>query len=276
MKSQWNCHLQNVGEWHGSFTQLSPSGEAIADQASVLTLEGSADPPQACLTLKRTGSQDLVLNYSTLNRSILFFESGAFSQGSLQFARTAEFGAEFGLIDGLDGHIGDRRLRIVQMFGDNSHLRQITLIREQRAGTQAPERPPLQVEDLLGAWQGEAVTLYPDWRNPDCYATTLTVERQGQTLTQHLTFGPEGASQEIASTATIQGSCLRFQQGVQPIQVLLLPDGASINCPTQIQSGHPFFLEIGWLLRPGLRQRLIRSYNAKGEWISLTLVTEHK
>jgi Domain of unknown function (DUF3598) len=276
MKSQWNCHLQNVGEWHGSFTQLTPSGEEIADQPSVLTLEGSSEPPQACLTLKRTGSQDLVLNYATLNRSILFFESGAFSQGSLQFARTAEFGAEFGLIDGLDGSIGDRRLRVVQMFGYDSHLRQITLIREQRAGTQAAERPPLQVEDLLGTWQGKAVTLYPDWRNPDHYATTLTVERQGQTLTQQLTFGPEGAGQAIASTATIQGSCLQFQQGVQPIQVLLLPDGASINCPTQIQPGHPFFLEIGWLLRPGLRQRLIRSYDAKGEWISLTLVTEHK
>jgi Domain of unknown function (DUF3598) len=276
MKSQWDCHLQNVGEWRGSFTQLAPDGAEIADQPSVLTLEGTLAPPQACLTLKRVGAQDLVLNYSTLNRSILFFETGAFSQGSLQFARTAEFGAEFGLIDGLDGMPGDRRLRVVQLFDRDSQLRQLTLIREQRAGTQAPERPPLRVEDLLGTWQGEAVTMYPDWRNPDRYATMLRVQRQDQILMQQLTFGPEGAGQAIASTATIQGSCLQFQQGAQPMQVLLLPDGASVNYPTQIQPGQPFFLEIGWLLQPGLRQRLIRSYNAKGEWVSLTLVTEHQ
>jgi hypothetical protein len=282
MKSQWDCHLQNVGEWHGSFTQLAPNGAVVDDRASVLTLTGDLEPQQACLTLKRTGSSDLVLNYSTLNRSILFFEQGAFSQGSLQFARTAEFGAEFGLIDAIASSAeapfspGNRRLRLVLMFGPDSHLRQITLIREQRAGTSAPERPKLQVDDLVGTWQGTAVTLYPDWRNPEQYPTTLTVTRDGPSLTQSLTFGREDAPHTVTSTAIIGDDCLQFQQGTQPIQVLLLPDGASVNCPTQIQVRQPFFLEVGWLLQPTLRQRLIRSYNAQGEWISLTLVTERR
>ncbi|NEP08577.1 MAG: DUF3598 family protein, partial [Okeania sp. SIO4D6] len=26
----------------------------------------------------------------------------------------------------------------------------------------------------------------------------------------------------------------------------------------------------GWLIKPDLRQRLIRTYNEKGEWVSLT------
>lgn len=55
-----------------------------------------------------------------------------------------------------------------------------------------------------------------------------------------------------------------------------MPDGASSTCPLQIQPGQPFFLEVGWLLEPTLRQRMIRSYNSKDEWVSLTLVTERR
>jgi hypothetical protein len=33
---------------------------------------------------------------------------------------------------------------------------------------------------------------------------------------------------------------------------------------------------VGWLLSPTQRQRLIRSYDQKGEWTGITLVTEEK
>lgn len=67
-----------------------------------------------------------------------------------------------------------------------------------------------------------------------------------------------------------------FTEGSLPVQILLLPDGASCNCPLQIRPENPFVLELGWLLEPTRRQRLIRSYNAKGQWTSLTLVCEQK
>jgi hypothetical protein len=44
----------------------------------------------------------------------------------------------------------------------------------------------------------------------------------------------------------------------------------------QTKPWQSFFLEVGWLITPTQRQRLIRRYNAQGGWESLTLVTETK
>ncbi len=263
-KSQWDCFLENLGEWQGSFTQFSPRGELLSDTPSLLSLEGIDNNQNVRLTLRREGKPDLVSEYSTIGGGLRFFENGAFSQGAMQFAPYTQFGAELALLH------SDRRLRLVQLFDRRSQLEQLTLIREQRVGTSAPERPPLTVEDLIGEWSGEAVTIYPDWRSPDSYLTSLKLHREGHDrLVQTLTIGAE---KPFTSTATIQGSVLWFEG----VQVLLLPDGGSSTCPVKIKLGQPLFLEVGWLLRPDLRQRLIRRYNAKGEWVSLTIVTERK
>ncbi|MBZ8181060.1 DUF3598 family protein [Oscillatoria salina] len=66
------------------------------------------------------------------------------------------------------------------------------------------------------------------------------------------------------------------QKSDLPVQILLLPDAASANCPLEIKRGYPFVLEAGWLVAPNLRYRLVRSYSAKGELLNLTLVQEEK
>lgn len=277
MKSQWDCLLQNLGKWQGSFTRLSPSGAIVGDTATIVSLEGLNNNQTIRQSIQRSSEpgNDTVLEYSSLGRGVLFLETGAFSQGSMQFGPFSEFGAELGLIETNEDNVpGDRRLRLVQLYSRESQLHQLTLIREQRAGSTAKERSPLTVAALLGTWQGEATTVYPDWRNPETYSTTLHVCQDSETrLTQELTMGTQ---QVIRSTAEIDGSILRFNHGTSTIQVLLLPDGASSTCPIQIKAGQPFFLEVGWLLQPDLRQRLIRSYSDRGEWSSLTLVIERK
>jgi hypothetical protein len=268
MKSQWECFLENLGEWHGSFARLSLQGEILENTPSVLKLEQKAER-LAHLSLHRDAPQyqDLELDFSdAFSLGLLFFESGHFCQGSPQLGVQSEFGAEFGFIH------RDHRLRLVQMYGPDRHLRSLTLIREQRAGSGAPERPPLTVEDLIGTWQGEAVTIYPDLRSPTTLATTLRIQREQDRLHQELHF----AGTTIQSSAQIQGSVLLFDQGVMPIQIVLLPDSVSANCPQQVTLGHPFVLETGWLLEPNLRQRLVRSYSDKGEWLNMTLVTEQR
>ncbi len=40
MRSQWDCVLQNLGAWQGSFTRLDPMGETTEDIASLVTLTG--------------------------------------------------------------------------------------------------------------------------------------------------------------------------------------------------------------------------------------------
>ena len=270
MLSQWDCFLKNLGEWHGSFTRMSPLGEEKEDTPSIVTLEGR-DNNQAVHQVVRylphnEPPRDLVLDYKNLNRTILFFENGAFSQGSTQFSPYGQFGGEFGLIE------GDRRLRMVQLY-DGRKFDRLVLIREKSAQSNTSERPPLTVEQLLGEWKGQAVTIYPDFRNPDTYSSHLIVEQKdNHSLETRLSFG----TRTITSSAKIEGSRLLFRQGSLPIQILLLPDGASCNCPEEIKSGQPFSLEMGWLLQPNRRQRVIRSYDDKGAWVSCTLVTEEK
>ncbi len=272
--SQWDCFLKNLGVWQGSFSHFSPQGDLQNDVPSLLTLENIADQisdQTVRLTLQRfatTGEPiaDLVQEYSSLNRSILFFETGAFSQGSIQYGPFSEFGAELAFL------AGDRRLRMVQQFDQAGQFAKLTLIREHRSSVSLSPLPDLTPDQLVGTWQGTAVTIFPDWRPAIRYETQLIVEREGDRLHQQLS----APGLEFASTAQIEGTVLQFQQGKYPIQVVLLPGGASSNTPLVIPRSQPFFLEAGWLIQPDLRQRMIRNYDARGGWYSLTLITERK
>ncbi|WP_016951212.1 DUF3598 family protein [Anabaena sp. PCC 7108] len=268
MTKQWEYLLQNLGEWQGSFTRYSPQGKVLEDIQSVVSLAGLNNNQTIHQIVRRQGQEDLILEYSSVARSTLFFENGAFSQGSMQLAPFSEFGAELGLIH------ENRRLRLVELFDKNGKIASLTLIREHLAGTEAVENPPLQVDDLLGEWQGEAVTIYPDWRASTSYSTTLKLQLDSTgKLIQNTNFG----ERSITSTGTIQDAIILFDQNSQKqVQVLLLPNGASATFPLQAQLRQPLFLEVGWLITPTLRQRLIRNYDDKGAWISLTLITENR
>ncbi|MCU0523943.1 MAG: DUF3598 family protein [Elainella sp. Prado103] len=293
MISQWDCLLKNLGVWQGSFAHFSPLGIQQDEIPSRVTLAGVDDNRTIRQTIQKYSVQgnliyDRVLEYSSLNRSILFCETGAFSQGSLQYGLFAEFGAELGLIE------GQRRFRLVQLFDRQGELSQLTLMREQldlsgdlsgdlpAPATQLSQPDPSSIPTnfsptellsaLVGTWIGEAKTYYPDWREPTSSATHLTVAIEGNQLFQTLQTG----NFSFSSVGQMAGSVIRFDQGNYPIQVVLLPGGGSSNAPISIPRGQAFFLEAGWLMAPDRRQRLIRSYDAKGEWVSLTLVTEKK
>ncbi len=265
----WDNMLKNVGEWEGSFTQFDLQGTELSNTPSHLKLEDLGNH-QAKLTLKRDSPkhpQPLVQNYSSLSLGLLFCNCGAFSQGSMQYAPFSQFGGEF-------GHLwGDRRLRLVQLFNLDSKPETVTLIREVRSGTQAKLQPKLEISDLIGTWQGEATTYYPDWRTPTKFTSTLTMKQtDDRTLEQALQFG----DRTITSLGRIEGSSLFFEQSALKTQVLMLPDKASASFPLEIPKGLPFFIECGWMPEPNIRQRIIRSYDAKGGWVSLTLVVERR
>ncbi|OYD90721.1 hypothetical protein CDG77_16905 [Nostoc sp. 'Peltigera membranacea cyanobiont' 213] len=268
MKSQWECFLQNLGIWEGSFTNFSPQGTLLNDTSSRLSLESLNNNQTVRLTLSRSGKDDVIREFSSVGGGLLFFENGSFSEGLIQLGPFSEFGGELAFVR------ENRRLRLVQLFDKNGHLNGLTLIREHLAGTPAAERPPLEINDLLGEWRGQAVTIYRDLRSPNIYSTTLKIQLDDAgRLIQSTSFG----ERTITSTATIKGSIVLFDQDPEKqVQVLLLPDGASATSPLKVQLRQPLFLEAGWLIQPNLRQRMIRSYNEKGEWVSLTLVTEEK
>lgn len=269
--SQWQRLLKNVGTWQGSFTQISPTGQILTEVPTEVALipqdQGQAMRQEIYRYPPGEPAQTTVLEYRSLSRSTLFFENGAFSQGAVQWGPFSEFGAELGLI------AGDRRLRLVQLY-KSGELKQITLIRERLKEVEMPEREPLKLADLIGTWKGEAVTQYADLRPEQSQPTQLTVETTGDSqVRQTITFAN---SPPIRSTGTVEGQKISFTDRSQPVQILLLPGGASATCPTRITPRQPLFLEVGWLLDANTRQRMIRSYDASGAWVSLTLVTERR
>ena len=276
MRSQWECLLQNLGCWQGSFTRLSTNGEILEDIPSETSLELKADNQTMRQVVRRFYDgqpQDLVLEYRTLNRSTNFFENGAFSQGSLQFAPYTEFGAELGLI------YSDRRLRLVALYDKASQLDRFTLIREHLPDHTTPERPPLTLNDLLGKWEGEAITIASDWLEPEVMPTITEWQQEGDRVIMSLQMQTPMGAKAIASIARLDpdnSQILHFEQEGLPIQTLFLPDGASVTYPQAIATRQPFRLSLSWLLEPNLHQRIIRAYDLKGGWSSLTLVTERK
>ncbi|MBD2258518.1 DUF3598 family protein [Pseudanabaena sp. FACHB-2040] len=272
MASQWERLLKNTGTWIGSFTQLSPTGEQLSDTPTEIALipQDQGQMMRQEIRKRPPGGppQETVLEYRSLGKGVLFCEDGAFSQGSIQWSPFGDFGAELGLIQ------GQERLRLVEIFKGERTLSSLTLIREYLQGTQPQSRPPVTVDQLLGTWEGEAVSVYPDWQPEDRTSTRLEIQPAGSDqIQQTLQFGQ---APPIQSLGRIRENALQFDQGSQPVTVLMLPDGASATYPTQIEAGKPLFLEAGWLIQPDLRQRLIRAYSSQGTWVSLTLVTERK
>ncbi len=275
MNSNWDNFLENLGEWSGSFTEVSSTGELGSSTPSILSLTGSEDNQLVRFRIRRYGTNgydsapisDHEQEYRSIGKQNVFFDTGAFSKGTIQLAPFSEFGAEYGFVS------KNRRWRCVQLFDTEHNFINLVLIREFRSGTDAAERPPLTVDQLVGKWEGQAVTAYADLRNPDHYNTNLEVSRiDGDRLEQKLSW----RNQTISITAKIEGSKLCYEDGKNPREILLLPDGGSSNLPLQIQRHETFFVEAGWLVADDERQRLIRSYSEKGEWISSTHVIERK
>jgi len=273
-QSQWDYWLKNLGEWQGSFARFSPQGVLLEETPSLLKLEES-EPQTLRLTLRRwpcdRAAEKIVQQYRPPVDTILFFDTGAFVRGMPRWIAASPFWVEYSLID------RPRRLRLVQQFQPDGRLQHLTLIREQLAGSALPKQPALSLDQLLGEWQGEAVTLREDGRLPQIDRTHLTLYRDGSNgVGQQLRFGHGASVRTLASKARIAGSLLSFEESPLCPQVLLLPGGASVHFPTQIQPGRGFRVELGWLQRPDRRQRLMCSYCDRGTWVSATLVTEQR
>lgn len=263
--SQWSYFLKNLGVWRGVFSQFSSDGNLVKNTPSKLIL-ASDDHQTVNFSVEREGSQPIVNQVTSLNRNILLFEDGHFAKGSQQFSPFAIFGAEYGYVR------GDRRCRLVQLFNKKSELESVTLIKEFREGGEGVERQHLTIEQLEGEWRGEALTLYPDWRNTQPYETNLTLKREGNIFQQTL----KTPFMSYTSEGVINNNVISFSKGSKENRVILLPDGASSTTPVKIENRHSFFLEFGWLVEENERLRLIRQYDEEGRWINITLVQEKK
>lgn len=275
MENQWENFLKNLGEWQGSFTNVSPQGELLESTPSMLTLESFEDNQLVRFRLRRFGTggydtpptSDYIQDYRSLGRQIVFFETGAFSKGSMQIAPYSEFGAEYGFV------AKNRRLRFVQLYDNQGKLNHFVLIREFRAGTEASERPPLTTEQFLGKWQGKAYTAYPDWQPSETITTCSEFKDLGGGYFQKdVSIG----DRTVSSIFRQEGNILKSHEDPNPRQILLLPDGTLSNTPLQVNHQQPFFVGLAWFLQEQEHQQIIRNYNEKGEWMSATHIIEHR
>lgn len=266
--TQWQRLLKNEGIWQGSFTVFSPTAQEIKNTPSQLILKSSDNEKTLKLTVTKfdSNSQPYESEFTYLNRNIYLFPEGHFAKGSTQFSPYAIFGAEYGFLT------SNRRCRLVQLYDPDSQLETVTLIREFRENSNASECPLLSIEQLIGEWEGEAHTVYSDWYESKPYPTKLKIEKQGTQIIQ-TTTAPEF---NFTSTGTLQNSYVSFPKNDNEIRVLLLPDGVSTALPLKIHRNQPFMLEFGWLVAENRRLRLIRQYDEKGAWRSITLINEYK
>ncbi len=277
MKSQWDCVLENLGEWVGSFTTVTSQGELIEDIPSVINLTGIRDNQAIHLVLNRfyplpnsteKYAKEVVWDFSTPpGIGALYFETGAFSSGALTVYLGAKTIAEFSL------RAGDRRFRMIQTFDVSQQLDRVTFVREQLQSTTTPELPHLEIADLLGTWTGIATTLYADERPSIAAKThsTFTVSDTGYQLIEHdlsidLTLDPHTPAARLWHFIN--------SSDTQSYQLLLLPDSGYSITPTRIELGHAFNLEIGWVHKTNQRQRLVRRYDSSGKWESATFFEE--
>jgi hypothetical protein len=267
MASQWQNFQRNLGDWRGSFTNLDAAGQPLESTPSLLTLSSAEEGRVVHFRLRRFAggdlseppTQDTAQEYRTLGKQVVFFDNGSFSKGSLQIAPATRFGAEYGFIS------GDRRHRLVQLFGDDGDFTSLVLIREFRAGSAACERPPLSLDQLIGSWQGQAATIEADWPEPTLATASIAVEQpNGHGLRLETQLGAEHTVDDLSS------------HGEPPARLLLLPDGGLSLAPLRITHRQAFRVEAGWLESPDCWQRLIRRYGPRGEWLSSTHVTAHR
>ena len=75
------------------------------------------------------------------------FSTGSFSRGTLYRSTWTKLYAEFGFLH------HQRRHRLVLLWDGAGRLDRIVLIREFLAGSSALERPPLELDQLIGDWR---------------------------------------------------------------------------------------------------------------------------
>ena len=285
MMTQWQCIQQNIGIWQGSFTQFSPAGEQVKDTPSVLTL-AETESGVMQLTLERTpeGKPPNVVTqkFSAPGPApyIYFFETGAFSQGSAQWAAFDQFGAEMSL------KVDDRRVRFVVMYASTANgtgkLKYVTLIRETQPGGTSFSEPDLKIEQLIASFKGDVNILHADMSpmmvgHSRWHAETtdsgvvLNSGEYGERdrgFVQELSLSAEQLPERSHAQKVI------LLQADLTYQLMLLPNGAYCLLPQTIKKATAFRIEVGWFRRDGERSRLTRYYDDRGVWTASALIAD--
>ncbi|KAL0381021.1 UNVERIFIED_CONTAM: hypothetical protein Sangu_0166400 [Sesamum angustifolium] len=134
----------------------------------------------------------------------------------------------------------------------------------------------------LGTWKGHSIT-----KRSGVYGATiaeadtiaiLEINEDGQLIQDiRSTSGGSDVTTSVHWTGSISNNLVSFDGG---FQLTLLPGGIYMGCPSDVaksvQESKSFHLEFCWLESPGMRQRLVRTYDVEGLAVSSTYFLETK
>ncbi|MEL7086180.1 MAG: DUF3598 family protein [Cyanobacteria bacterium J06597_1] len=270
MSDIWENFFKNSGVWKGCFNRFTPGGKLVSVTPSCLTLARSGDTSASFQIVRYPegkAAEEFKTEFSSINRSSIFFPDGSFSKGSMQLSPFSEFVAELSLT------LPSERLRLVQAFQPGGGGDYLVLIQETREGCEQIQRPRVSFDRLCGLWRGQAMTYLNNWFALDPVDTESKLERlpSGQWLYSWQVGSDRGQAQ-----ARLDGSRLLFEQDGQPYQLLLLPYGGASLCPIAIQRHAPFRCELMFFVDSTIRLRIIRRYLSDGSWVDQSLIREEK
>ncbi len=224
---QWAGLVANVGWWQGEFIRLDPQRQECSRTASRIRLEVKGE--RHIEQLLDIGGQTQTLQITSLKKGLVFFPSGAFSQGSLQWSPIGEFAVELSLLAGLERR---RLVAIYRAEQQQSHLATITLIPEY-AQAPAPVRP-----ELVGS-------------EPVRPETTSLAAAQSEMI-------------QIDTFWQVECSSQRYSLTDEP-----LPYQCACALPLVLPKQKPFSLGLSWRVNADEQQHLVRHYDASGVWQSV-------
>lgn len=236
-----NAQIQNwdnfcrhhAGDWYGIWNRYSSEGEVIESFKCVRSFHASVD-----------GSEVNHQNYyvyadgETETQTFGPYKKpttrALFLDNSFSWgSTTVDLGSPFGFETGF--RYEDRRASAAVVYDNSGKLQHIVIIPEHVASF--AEKPPNpQAFELNCSWLGTLIRMTPDWIVSPTVATSWTqLEDLGEDyLTIHY------------------------------------PDGVSVSCPRQLESGKEFFLVVDWLVNPTFLYRGIRHFDTFG-FTSFTL-----
>lgn len=229
----WDNFCQyHTGDWHGTWTRYSSKGEVLKSFQCVRSLRASEDGSEIYHQNHYTYA-DGKIETKTFGPYQKQITNSLFLDNSFSWGSTkVELGATFNCETGF--RYENKRASLAVIY-HNSGLQRITAISEHLASF-AEEHPPHSAHALSGNWRGTLKRMTPDWIVSPPVATSWN----------------------------------RLENLRKNYLTLHFPDGISVSCPPQLESGKEFFTAVDWLVNPGLLYRGIRHYDTSG-FTSVTL-----
>ena len=128
------------------------------------------------------------------------------------------------------------------------------------------------IRQNLGEWQGESLYLPATMTAPQIGASCCQAQRteDGFILSWDTEMAPQSPEPQRFTPLDSQ----RWQAANGPQQLWLLPYGVSCTVYPQLPRQHGVRLEFCWYLSSRQRQRIVRDYDATGDWVGTSLTLE--